>query len=165
MHQIHIPSIPIPDNTTFGELPELLSATMEALEAKDMMFPVLFYEVCDKPAWPNVDLQPSQAPERLLVLAPHAPTRDAVLRALQDVEKREPKLESQRAPRVTIKPNTPLRSVFKQMASIPMTVFSLTDGDDPDSTIFFIRTAFTLSEFRKELPRVLVTSGPPPEQN
>ncbi len=101
----------------------------------------------------------------MLTLAPHAATRDAIMRALQEVEKREPKLENQRTPKIAIKPNTPLRSIFKQMANIPMTVFSLTDGDDPDSTIFFIRTAFTLSELHKELPKVLVTDGAPPDQN
>ena len=69
------------------------------MEAKQVMFPVLFYEVCDKPTWQTLGLKPSEKPERVLVVAPHAPTRDAIMRALHEVEKREPKIEANVLPR------------------------------------------------------------------
>jgi len=72
------------------------------------------------------------------------------------VEAREPKLPANpKAKRLRFKDNTPLKNVFRQMGELPATVFSLTfpnNGLD-SGTIFFLRTAFTISEFRRETER------------
>lgn len=43
-----------------------------------------------------------------------------------------------------------------RLAEHPLTVFSFTFAEDADATIFFLRTAFTISEVQKELPNCIV---------
>lgn len=97
----------------------------------------------------------SEAPEELVVFALGQMVRNAVFEALERVAEREPKIADRTVKLPKFKENTPLKSFFRQMAEMPATVFSLTFPDDsPDSaTIFFLRTPFTVSEFRREMHR------------
>lgn len=158
MHQIQIPLIPIPDDILFGELGELFLGTLDNLEKNRIgPFPVLIYEVCDPPDRPDEQIEPSQAPERVIAISITNDSRDALMRALAEVERREPPYPNPRKPvKINLRDNTPLRSVFKQMAALPLTVFSMTQPDQDAGTLFFIRTAFTISELQKELPKMIV---------
>ena len=102
------------------------------------------------------DYEPGLAPEELVVVAVDPVVRQAVFEALSRIESREPVSphnETVKTPQ--IHENTPLRSIYRQMADMPAAVFSLTmhcDDGEP-GTIFFLRTAFTISEFRREIEK------------
>ena len=102
------------------------------------------------------DYEPGLAPDELLVVAVDPVVRQAVFEALKRIEPREPISPQEHTVRTPkIEENTRLRSIYRQMADMPATVFSLTlpceDGEP--GTIFFLRTAFTISEFRREIEK------------
>ncbi|HEY5043661.1 MAG TPA: hypothetical protein VIK53_16940 [Verrucomicrobiae bacterium] len=144
--------MPISERITWGELPDLFEITFTVYEQNGEVPPLLVFEPCEEPLIPSE--VPSEAPEELLILSLESSVKQEVFQALKRVETREteyPKEHSQRS--LKIKDNTPLKSIFRQMAEMPVTVFSMPLlDDDPDAiSIFFIRTAFTISEFRREL--------------
>jgi hypothetical protein len=68
----------------------------------------------------------------------------------------EPNYPGRPAPEgLEIEENTPFKSIFRQMADMPATVlsFSLPPDSGELATIFFIRSAFTVSQFRREIER------------
>jgi hypothetical protein len=158
VHQIQIPLIPIPDDIRFGDLGELFLGTLDHLEKNGIgPFPVLIYEVCDPPDRPDELVEPSQAPERVIAISISDTSRDSLMRSLAEVEKREPPYPTPaNTIRINLKDKTPLRSIFKQMAAHPLTVFSITLPEKAAGTLFFLRTAFTISELQKELPKMVV---------
>jgi hypothetical protein len=153
MQQFQIPCLPISERTTWSDLPDVIDAVLETFD--DSSFPpLLIFEPHPEPRFPHQVPVVSEAPEELVVLAVLPDVRGACFRALERVEAREPKLADE-SPRKSIKfkDNTPIKSFFRQMAEMPATVLSLTFPDDgPDAaTIFFLRTPFTVSEFRREI--------------
>lgn len=157
MHQFHVPLLPMSERITFAEFGAYFETTFEHLERQGMATPpILLYEVVE-PGWLKTDLKLSEIPERMVVAAYEASIRNAVMEALRRVELREPPHPASTKPvRMKLKGNTQAKSIFKQMAEHPLTVFSFTFEDDQDSTIFFLRTAFTISEVQKELPNCIV---------
>lgn len=115
---------------------------------------VLLFEVCDTPDWPQQPLEQSDAPERMLCVSSDPTARKAILAALDEVARREPPAGPRPRFDYTFKANTPLKQIFRKMADTPLTVLSVTPlEEEPDITFFFFRTAFTISELQKELPR------------
>jgi hypothetical protein len=157
MHQEQIPQIPVPENTTWGELPELVGAAVQICEEKfGGCPPVLIFEPIEQSNIPGYQPTISQAPEELIVVAVIPQIRDAALAALERVEASEPKHPGGPPPKLPrIKDNTPFKSIFRQMAAMPATAFSISfpQDDGENATIFFLRTAFTISEFRREMER------------
>lgn len=154
--QFQIPCFPLSYRTTCAKLPELFEVATEELEERTGMFPpLLIFE--PHPDWTEDDPLPliSDAPEELIVVALEQQVRAACFQALGRIEDREPKNPLRRSSnqRLKFKENTRIKSVFRQMNEMPITVFSLTFPDDgPDAiSIFFLRTPFTISEFRREL--------------
>jgi hypothetical protein len=134
-----------------------MEAVVTAFEERnETVPPLLIFEPCEESRIPGPAPTPSDAPEELVVVAVGQVVREAVFEALERVEAREPNIPVNPKRKVPkFKDSTPLKSFFRQMAALPATVFSLTFPDDgPDSgTIFFLRTAFTISEFRREVQR------------
>ena|ERR1035441_2939851 len=157
MEQVQIPVLPISERTTWGEIPEVMEAVVTAFEERTgTVPPLLIFEPHEESRIPSPAPTPSDAPEELVVVAVGQVVREAVFEALRRVEAREPNIPvNPKAKLPKFKDNTPLKSFFRQMAAMPATVFSLTFPDDaPDSgTIFFLRTAFTISELRREMNR------------
>lgn len=154
MHQVQVPIIPIPDNARFGEMPSICEVVLESMEkGRTPTFPVMLLEVCDTPTWRHEKLPQSASPERMVCIAVDPKSRDAIMAALAEVEKREPASVPRPKVDFTLKGNTPMKQIFRRMADLPITVLSLTAQDDFDATIFFVRTAFTISELQKELPK------------
>ena len=157
MEQVQIPVLPISERTTWGEIPEVMEAVVTAFEERTgTVPPLLIFEPHEESRIPSPAPTPSDAPEELVVVAVGQVVREAVFEALRRVEAREPNIPvNPKAKLPKFKDNTPLKSFFRQMGELPATVFSLTFPDDgPDSgTIFFLRTAFTISEFRRETER------------
>ncbi len=158
MSHIQIPVLPISERDVLEDLRPFFADVLEMLDRKNMPAPVLLFEVCeDDRRRPGEELKMSDAPERMVVFAA-AEFRDAVMKALKAVESREPRVPQNPSRRIKLKGNTPLKSVFRQMAEVPITVFSMTDADFREATTFFLRTAFTITELRKELPNVVIES-------
>jgi hypothetical protein len=157
MQQEQIPQLPVSEKTTWGELPDLLGAAVQVCEEKfGGCPPVLIFQPIEQSNFPGYQPTISQAPEELIVVTVIPRIRDAAFAALERVEAREPKHPGGPPPKMPkIKDNTPFKSVFRQMAAMPATVFSisLTQDDGENATIFFLRTAFTISEFRREMER------------
>lgn len=153
MQQFQIPCFPISERTTWSELPDVFDAVADALPEESFP-PLLLFEPHPETKFPHQVPVMSEAPEELLIVAVLPDVRAACFRALERVEGREPKLADEN-PRKSLKfkDNTPIKSFFRQMAEMPATVVSLTFPDDsPDAaTIFFLRTSFTISEFRREI--------------
>lgn len=80
----------------------------------------------------------------------------AMRAALAEVEKREPAAGARPRIDITMKGNTPLKQVYRRMADYPITVLSISWADDPNMTLFFLRTAFTISEMQKEIPKHMI---------
>lgn len=155
MHQIEIPILPISERTTWGELPELLDAFFTHCEEQgNELPPLLLFEPLKVSRIPGDTPSVSEVPATLLVVAVEMSVREAVFQALERVEKREPIFPNAGAAKPPqFKDNTPLKSFYRQMTEMPATVFSVTFPDDgPDAiSIFFLRTAFTVTEFRREI--------------
>lgn len=84
--------------------------------------------------------------------------RAACFQALERVEKREPKFPSHLQKKsLKFELNIPIKFLFRKMVDMPVTVFSLTlPGEGPETlSIFFLRTPFTVSEFRREIALTL----------
>jgi hypothetical protein len=159
MPEFQIPCFPVSERTTWCDLPEVIDAFVEIVDEKTGSCPPLLifephpdFKIPGR--WPVI----SEAPEELLVIAILPDVRTACFQALERVEAREPKpLNDQPRKSLKFKDNTPLKSFFRQMAQMPATVVSLTFPDDgPDAvSIFFLRTPFTISEFRREMHQVI----------
>ena len=154
--QFQIPCFPISYRTTFAELPEVFDIFISSAEEQNGSCPpFLIFE--PHPEWPSYGPLPviSDAPEELIVAAWMPSIREACFQALERFEVREPEYPNHPTSkrRLKFKENTPIKSFFRQMTEMPATVFSLTFPDDgPDSiSIFFLRTPFTVSEFRREI--------------
>ena len=156
MHPIQIPVSPISERTACAELPHRIRAVIDSYEEQehDSYPPLLIFEPYEESRIPGFVARISEAPEELLVIAIEPSVREAVLQALECVAAREPLNPPQGPPKtIKLKPNTPLKSVFRQMAEAHLTVFSITVPSDSPyfTTYFFMRTPFTISEFRREL--------------
>jgi hypothetical protein len=154
--QFQIPCFPLSYRSTWAELPEILEIFMSGVEERTgTSSPLLVFE--PHPDWPDYGPLPfiSEAPEELVVVALEQSVRAACFRALERVESREPKYAGHTPSKkpLKFKENTPIKSFFRQMAEMPVTAFSITFPDDgPDAiSIFFLRTPFTVSEFRREM--------------
>lgn len=155
MDQVQIPCLRIPNRTTWGEVPTIMQLAGESCEAQTgSVPPMLIFEPYEESRLPHLKAKPSDVPEELIVMALGQMMRQAALDALERVAAREPNVSSQAPKSMKIKPNTPMKSIFRQMSEMPATVFSITSLDDNGeggSAIFFLRTAFTVSEFRREI--------------
>lgn len=133
----------------------VMESIIDAYEQQTGDFPpLLLFEPGPESRIPGAMPKVPESPEHLVVIAVGQPIRSVVFEALDRVAKREPQPDANNKPkRLKFKDNTPLKSFFRQMAEMPATVFSITFPDDgPDAgTIFFLRTAFTISEFRREV--------------
>lgn len=157
MGQIQTPVIPIPDNTRFEEIPSLCEVCINAMESGKLpMVPVMLFEICDAPQWRHLKLTQSHAPERMLCVAADPGITKAMMAALAEVEKREPKLGDRERLDIDIKPKMPLKQIYKRMAEFPVTVLSLAFESESGITLFFLRTAFTISEVQKEIPKHVI---------
>ncbi len=156
--QIQIPCFPISYKSTWEEIPEIVEEfSNHAMEVMENCPPLLLFE--PHPDWPTYGQPPviSEAPEEMIIIATLQPIRDACFQALERVAEREPQVPSHAPTRISLKfkGNTPVKSFFRQMEEMAITVFSLTIPDDgPDAvSVFFLRTPFTVSEFRREISR------------
>ncbi len=156
--QIQIPCYPISYKSTWAELPEIVEEfSNHTMEMMGHDSPLVLFEPV--PDWPAYGQPPtiSEAPKEMIVIAVLQAVRDACFQALERVAEREPKVPSHTPTRTSIKAkgNTPMKSFFRQMEQAAITVFSVSIPDDgPDAiTIFFLRTPFTVSEFRREIAR------------
>ncbi|HEY2329321.1 MAG TPA: hypothetical protein VGI63_05865 [Verrucomicrobiae bacterium] len=144
--------LPVSERTTWGELPELFETTFTFYEENGGVPPLLVFEPCEEPL--VLSEIPSEAPEELLIVSLESSVKQEVYQALKRIEAREPEYPTGHSQKsLKFKDNTSLKSIFRQMAEMPVTVFSMPLlDDDPDAiSIFFIRTAFTISEFRREI--------------
>lgn len=158
MPAVTFPVLALSEKITFGELPELFKRTAQQLAAQKLPNAILLLEVCAAPQWVHGTIKPSENPERMIIMAFEPKSRDAIAQALEVVKKRQPPPLKQKArANITAKPNTPLKSIFRQMGEIPLTMFSLTHSNNPESSLFFIQTAATIAEFRRELPNVVIS--------
>jgi len=155
MQQTKIPCFPISETTTWGEIPMVISTVVDVwADATGEGLRLLIVEPMEESRIP--DYIPGLAPEELLVIAVDPVMRQAVFEALQRVELREPvPPHKQTVKTPKIEENSTFKSIYRQMAEMPATVFSLTmpcDDGEPE-TLFFLRTAFTISEFRREIEK------------
>jgi hypothetical protein len=157
MREFQIPCFPVSERTTFAELPDVLKKMMRSLETEmDGSPPLFIFEPRPESRIPGQVVASPGVPEELLVVALYPDVRLACFEALARVEAREEKLPRDGTPKsLKFKENTPLKSFFRQMAELPVTVFSITLPDDgPEAiTFFFMRTQFTIDEFRIEMGR------------
>ena len=153
--EMQIPCLPISERTTWIDLPDRFMEFLEAVEEQTGLCPpMMIFEPQPDPRVPGHRATVSEAPEELVVVAVGSEVRAACFQALERVAEREPKLPPDHPVKsLKVKGNTPLKSFFRQMTEIPATVISLTlSADDPDApTVFFLRTPFTVSEFRREM--------------
>ena len=152
MHQDIVPCFPLPYSAPMMEMGEWMHSAFERIERDTgQTVPVILFE--PHPDWQTYRPAPavSPAPQALIVI-PIIPAVTAhCFRALAEVEKREPAVEHCLGPaRIKLKGNTPMKSIFKQMAAVPLTVFSF---NDEETSIFFLRTRFTISEFLREFEK------------
>jgi hypothetical protein len=170
MHEVHIPCFPISERTTFSELPQVVDARVIPYEEEiGGALPMFIFD--PRPEWGATGrlLSSNDAPERMVIVALEPELRAASFRALEKVQAIEPsgaKPQLRKLPR--IKENTPLKSIFRQMEESQLTVFSLTFPDNgPDAiTTFFLRTTFTIENFRRIVmdPENAADSPPPPSE-
>ena len=157
MHQVQIPLFRISERTTFGDFPEAAAAMAEQYQESTGNFvPLVIFELFKESRIPGSLIPASDAPDEIVVLAIERSVRQAVFRALERVEAREPApATAATSNSLKFKLSTPLRSFFRQMTAMSMTVISLTFPDEgPDAaTILFLRTPFTIGEFRREMSR------------
>jgi hypothetical protein len=154
------PILPVSEKKPWREIPYVIAAGIGFCEDLFGARPtLLLYEPIGSPNSPGYEPATSEAPEELIVVALTPQEREATVAALKRVEPLEPKFPDRPAPKPPkIKDNTPFKSIFRQMADMPATVlsFSLPPDSGELATIFFIRTAFTISQFRRELEQTLL---------
>ncbi len=155
MPQYQVPILPMSEKTTLGESGEFIAGCIDLLEERGTpMQPVMVFAVV---AGPLQRAFLAHAIDAMLLVILDAKIRDAVMEALSRVEMREPKPQATPETRkIKFKDNTPVKSIFKQMAAQSMTVLSLTFTEDLNGSFFFLRTPFTISEFLKELPNCVI---------
>jgi hypothetical protein len=158
-HQVQIPLLPISERTRIDELTGVFEFTINYLnEQFGNVPPVLIFEPLSESYISSAQPSVSEAPEELLVATVFPATTQAIFQALKRVEEREPKYPpDQKRKLLKIKENTPLKNLFRQMTEMPLTVFSISPPPGADSvSLFFIRTPFTVSEFRREIQQIVV---------
>jgi len=154
MSQVQIPLFPIDQKTTWSEFPDIVEVFATHFEERTGDFPpMLIFEPSEKLFAPGSKFNVSEAPEEIIVVSISPDVSNAMFEALKRVEAREPKGIPYQSKPVKIKDNTPIKSIFRQMAAMPVTVYSLTFllSDSDSITVFFVRTPFTVSEFRREM--------------
>ena len=152
--QIKIPLLTISERTTLGGMTDVFEDAVFFLEQQTgSVSPLLLFEPVKESRIPSQKSSVSEAPEELLVVALDETISQAVFQALKRVEAREPSYPTeQKRKSFKLKENTPLKSVFRQMAEMPLTVFSISSPVEAEAaSIFFLRTAFTVSVFRHEI--------------
>ena len=159
MNEIQTGCFPVSEKTVWSEIPEVMAVYGRIIYEKfGDVGPALILE--PHPPWrlPSQIPKVSEAPEELIIIPVDPLLLKASFKVLEDVEAREPKLPKKKKTEIIIKGNTPMKSIFRQMAAIPVTVFSVTVGADTTDpvTIFFLRTAFTISEFRRGITGTVI---------
>ena len=158
MHQTKIPCFPISEQTTWSEIPAVISAVVDVwANATGESLRLLIVEPMEESD--IADYEPGLVPEELLVIAVDPVVRQAVFEALKRVESREPAFPHQQTVKTPkIEENTPLKSIYRHMADMPATVFSVTlpGANGEPGTVFCLRTAFTISEFRREIEKPIM---------
>ena len=152
MHQVKVPIVPVPDRTKFEDFLSYSEQMWERFcKETGQVSPIMIFEPCDAPRFPTELPAASEAPEELIICAVGREARQMIRAALDEIEKREPHLPKNHLFNFKLKPNTPLKAIFREMAASPLTVFSFAFAEDgPDSGImFFIRTGFTVNELRR----------------
>jgi hypothetical protein len=84
--------------------------------------------------------------------------REVVFQALKRVEVREPEQRTEQKGSLKLKENTPVKAVLGKMSEMPVTVlsFSVGEGGDDAMSVVFLRTAFTVNEFQREMEKPIV---------
>lgn len=159
MAEVAFPILLLTDKTLFGELSPLFANTAKQLGARNLPNAILIFEVCDAPEWAHATVKGSENPERMLVMTFKAESRDAVARTVAAVGQRHLVPADKKKSALTMKESTPLRNFFRQMSEVPLNIFSLSHAATPGSTLFFLRTAPVIADFKRELPNVLGAAG------
>jgi hypothetical protein len=154
MPQVSFPILAVTDATKFGELPALFAATTKSLAAQKLSNAILIYEVCDAPEWSHATIKPVEHPDRMMIMVYDARGRDAIVNAILNAKAKRPQEPFKKKLHITAKAQTPLRSIYKQMAELPLTEFNLTPDNLPGAAVFFLRTPELVADFRQELPKV-----------
>ena len=157
--QLQIPYFPISDCSTVAELPDYMEIFLGDVEEKTGSFkPLLILEPHPESSFHGGIPRMSEAPEELVIMAFDAEFRAACFQALERVEEREPMFPSHPQKKsLKFELNIPIKALFRKMADMPITVFSLTlQEEGPEVlSIFFLQTPFTVSEFRREIALAL----------
>ena len=159
-HQIQIPLLPISEKTRMDELQGTFLYSLNYLHEKfGQAPPVLLFEPLSEVNLSSSQPTLSKTPENLLVASIFPSVTESIFQALKTVEAKEPPYPSdQKRKAIKLKENTPLKNLFRQMAEMPLTVFSVTVPAEAESvSIFFLRTAFTIGEFQKEIQRIIIS--------
>ena len=150
--QFTIPCFPLSERTTMADLMEHAGMAWDAFERQTgQTAPLLLFQPL--PEWPQYQEVPkvSKEPEQLIVIAAMPQIVTHCLNGLAEVEKREPQYKQEaRHRRIKINFKTPMKNLFRQMADIPLTVFSM---NYPEGSVFFLRTRFTIAEFLREVEK------------
>jgi hypothetical protein len=166
--QIQIPLLPISERIRMDEFTAVFENTVNFLYKKfGTVPPILIFEPLAESYLSSAKPYVSEAPEELVVASIGENTTEAIFQALKQVEEREPQYPSEsKRKSLKIKDNTPLKNLFRQMAEMPLTVFSFSVPAEADSvSIFFLRTAFTVSEFRREIQQIIIAKESPSSQS
>jgi hypothetical protein len=152
MQQVRIPIRPISERTRLGNFPDVLANIIEVAERRGETVPtLLLFEPVKEGGNPAAIA--ASTTSALVVVTFGQEMRTMTFEALKRVEAREPEFPrnvEQKPPRLEY--DASLKIIFREMAAAPMTVFSLTLSDDEDATtLFFVRTAFTVGELIREL--------------
>ena len=151
--QFTIPCLPLPFSVTMEDFADWMESAFERIEADTgQVVPIILFEPRD---WPKHLPPPpvSTAPDAMIVVPIMPEIIAHCFRSLKEVEKREPQRE-RGIFNVKIKGNTPMKSIFRQMAAASVSVFSMSGKED---STFFLRTHFTISEFLKEVAKPVET--------
>ena len=123
--------------------------------------PLAIFEVAiDAGGRRPLELAADEEARRLAVVALHPVLREDLLAVLAPIALREEVLPQSGSFNLNVVPTTPLKHIFQLMAEQQATVFSITspDQDGDLMLLVFARTAFTISEFRREIVRMLSDS-------
>lgn len=156
MQQIGIPCVAIRDSVRWGDFIDLLEDFVTAYVNDTDITPPMFMVEPQPPDSFTSPFAISEAPEELIVATFSDDILQACYAALEIISTREPKITAQKSTRLKFKANFSMKRIFHQMAEIPITVFSVaanSDSTEAGLSLFFIRTPFTISEFKREIQR------------
>ncbi|MEQ1933105.1 MAG: hypothetical protein ABL962_04405 [Fimbriimonadaceae bacterium] len=159
--QVQIPLFPVFEITTLAEVPDVVEIMWDLYEKRtgNPGLPLLMFEPIEEPLSHDDVPELSEAPEEMLIIAIGHEYKKLVLDALERVAPREPKLTlSIGKKQIKFDENTTLRSFYQQMASLPVTAFTILFPDNVRGAMnmFLLRTPFTVSEVRRELSKPIV---------